>query len=67
MKMHIKVQRRDFKLFMAAMYQELILEMELILKLVHQKIVTKRVVYCAHQLLVEVMEVIILPVELIIQ
>jgi hypothetical protein len=65
--MHIKVQRRDFKLFMAAMYQELILEMELILKLVHQKIVTKRVVYCAHQLLVEVMEVIILPVELIIR
>jgi hypothetical protein len=67
MKMHIKVLRRDFKLFMAAMYQELILEMELILKLVHQKIVTKRVVYCAHQLLVEVMEVIILPVELIIR
>ena len=65
--MHIKVLKRDFKLFMAAMYQELILEMELILKLVHQKIVTKRVVYCAHQLLVEVMEVIILPVELIIQ
>jgi hypothetical protein len=63
MKMHIKVLRRDFKLFMAAMYQELILEMELILKLVHQKIVTKRVVFCAHQLLVEVMEVIILPVE----
>jgi hypothetical protein len=67
MKMHIKVLRRDFKLFMAAMHQELILEMELILKLVHQKIVTKRVVYCAHQLLAEVMEVIILPVELIIQ
>ena len=67
MKMHIKVLKRDFKLFMAAMYQELILEMELILKLVHQKIVTKRVVYCAHQLLVEVMEVIILPVELIIR
>ena len=66
MKMHIKVLRRDSKSFMAVTHRGLTLEMESILKLVHQKIVTKRVVYCAHQLLAELMEVIILPVELTI-
>jgi len=66
MKMHIKVLRRDSKSFMAVTHRGLTLEMESILKLVHQKIVTKRVVYCVHQLLAEVTEVIILPVELTI-